>query len=93
MVGGPLLGKPFYNWSTMPVAAGTGEQTGNKVLIVGDWSNAVTVGDRLGMTVEVLPHMLDATTGHPNGQRGLLGWWRTGVVAHNPNALRYLEVA
>ena len=91
--GGPLLGKPFYPWSTMFTAAASGEQTGHKVLIGGDWANAVTIGDRLGMTVEVVPVMLDPTTGYPTGQRGLLGWWRTGVVVHNVNALRFLEVA
>ena len=92
--GGPLLGKPAYRWSTMPTAAASGEQTGNKVAIAGDWQRAVTIGDRLGMTIEIIPNMLNgATPSFPTGQRGIVAWWRTGVVVHNVNALRYLEVA
>ena len=34
-----------------------------------------------------------ATPSFPTGQRGIVAWWRTGVVVHNVNALRYLEVA
>ena len=89
--GGPLLGKPWHAWSTMATLLASGEQTGAKVLIGGDWANAVTIGDRLGMTIEVIPNFLDATTGYPTGQRIIFGWWRTGVVVHNPNGLRYLE--
>jgi len=90
--GGPMLGRPYYNWSTMTTAAASGEQTDAIPLIVGDFREAVTIGDRLGGTVEVVPHVLDPTTGYPTGQRGILFWWRSGVVVHNPNALRFLEV-
>jgi HK97 family phage major capsid protein len=88
-----ILGKPWHPWSTMTTLLASGEQTGNKVLIGGDWANAVTIGDRLGMTIEQIPNFLDATTGYPTGQRILFGWWRTGVVVHNVNALRYLELS
>jgi HK97 family phage major capsid protein len=89
--GGPLLGKPFYGWSTMPTALASTEQTDNIVLIAGDFREGVTVGDRLGGTVELVPHVMDGN-GKPTGQRGLIYWWRSGVVVHNPNSLRFLEV-
>jgi predicted phage gp36 major capsid-like protein len=65
--------------------------TGSKVLIVGDWSNFVIV-DRIGMIVELVPHLFAVANNLPSGSRGLFAMWRTGTVAAVPNAFRYLEV-
>jgi HK97 family phage major capsid protein len=91
--GGPLLGAPVHNWSTMSNAILTGEQTGNKILVGGDFKAAVVIGDRLGMSVEVIQNALDATTGYPTGQRILFAYWRSGCVVRDVNKLRYLEIS
>ena len=51
----------------------------------------MTIGDRIGVTIEIVPHIMDATTKFPTGECGIMAYWRTGVVVHNPNALRARE--
>jgi HK97 family phage major capsid protein len=85
---GALCGKPVIEWSTMVNTT----TTGSKVLIFGDWQHFL-VGDRLGMSAELIPHIFGAAQGNlPTGQRGLFCYWRTGTVVSAVNAFRYLEV-
>jgi len=51
--GGPFLGTPKVEWSTMSAATTV---TGSKVAIVGDWSGFV-IADRVGASVELIPHL------------------------------------
>lgn len=85
--GGNWLGLPKVEWSTM----GTGSTTGTKLVIMGAFGTGYKVIDRLGLTVELLPHMLGSNR-LPLGVRGLYCYWRTGAGVIAPNALRYLEV-
>lgn len=48
--------------------------------------------ERAGMTVEVIQHMLDATTGYPTGQRGIYAWWRNTAKPANVDAGRRLRI-
>jgi HK97 family phage major capsid protein len=84
--GGDFLGRPKVEWSTM----GTGAATGTKLIIAGNFKGYKIV-DRLGMTAELIPHMLGATR-LPLGVRGLYCYWRTGTGVISPNHFRYLEV-
>lgn len=63
----------------------------NFILFVGDWSRYVIV-DRVGMTVELVPHLLHTSNNLPKGQRGLLGWLRTGAESIDDNAFRVLSI-
>jgi HK97 family phage major capsid protein len=83
---GNLLGKSTYEWSTL----GTGTTTGTKLGIYGDFKSYL-IADRIGGTVELIPHLLGSNR-RPLGARGLFYYWRTGAGVINPNALRYLEV-
>jgi HK97 family phage major capsid protein len=65
--------------------------TGSKLVIMGDFGTGYKIVDRLGLTAELIPHMLGATR-LPLGVRGLYCYWRTGAGVIAPNALRYLEV-
>jgi HK97 family phage major capsid protein len=60
--------------------------------IYGDFSRYLIL-DRIGMEVEVIPNMFDATTGFPTGQRGLLAFWRNSAIVLDKNAFRYLASA
>jgi HK97 family phage major capsid protein len=84
---GALCGYPKIEWSTMVNTT----TTGSKVLILGDFQNFY-IADRLGMTVELIPHLFGATNRFPTGQRGLYAYGRTGTTTAVPNAFRYLEV-
>jgi HK97 family phage major capsid protein len=86
--GGNWLGRPKVEWSTM----GVGSTTGTKLVIMGDFGTGYKVVDRIGLTAELIPHMVGATNRLPLGVRGLYCYWRTGAGVIAPNALRYLEV-
>lgn len=77
-----LLGIPIYEASAMPNDA----TTGNKFLVVGDFSRYVIV-DRIGLTVEVIPHLFGSNQ-RPTGQRGIYAYWRNGAKVVDANAFR-----
>jgi predicted phage gp36 major capsid-like protein len=64
--------------------------SGSKIMIGGDWRTAVKVVDRLGLSAELVPHLVGSN--HlPLGVRGLYVYWRSGAAVVAQNALRYLE--
>jgi HK97 family phage major capsid protein len=85
---GPLLGKAVEEWSSM-VATVT---TGSRWAIYGSFENFL-ITDRLGFSVELIPHLFGATNRFPTGQRGLLGLWRSGSGVTVANAFRYGETS
>ena len=72
---GRLLRKPVYEASYMPA--------GN--VVYGDFRQGFVIVDRLGMSLEVVPHVFDAD-GNLTGDRGLLALWRSGCLAINADA-------
>jgi HK97 family phage major capsid protein len=48
--------------------------------------------ERAGMSVEVIPHFLDATTGYPTGERMIYAWWRNTAKPADVNAGRRLRI-
>ena len=63
----------------------------NFVLVLGDWDNYV-IADRLGMTVEYIPHLFGTANGRPTGQRGWYAYVRHGADSVNDGAFRMLNV-
>jgi HK97 family phage major capsid protein len=49
--------------------------TGSKIVVAGDFAKMVIV-DRLGLTVQFSPVLLDQATGRPNGSSGWFAFWR-----------------
>lgn len=78
-----LMGRPAYEASEMADVA-----TGVKFLVLGDFSRYVIV-DRIGLTVELIPHLMGANR-RPTGQRGLYAFWRNGAKVVDANAFRAL---
>jgi HK97 family phage major capsid protein len=85
---GPLLGKPVEEWSSMVTTV----TTGSRWAIYGDFRNFL-ITDRLGFSVELIPHLFGAANRFPTGQRGLLGLWRSGSGATVLNGFRYGETS
>lgn len=74
--GATFLGKPAYESSVMTSAL----TAASKIMIFGDFRYYLIV-DRIGMTVELVPHLFGATNQRPIGSRGILAYWRnTGKV-------------
>jgi len=83
-----LKGRPVAFSSYFPDFTGT---TGaSNILVVGDFSNYVIV-ERAGMSVELVPHLVDVTTNRPNGQRGWYAWSRHGADSVNDLGFRLLQ--
>jgi HK97 family phage major capsid protein len=85
-----LLGRPALEAENMdgtwnPAAAGD-----NYVVVYGDFDNYV-ITDRIGMTVEFIPHLMGANR-RPTGQRGWYAWYRVGADTVNDNAFRMLDI-
>jgi HK97 family phage major capsid protein len=80
-----LLGYPVNELSTMSSTV----VNATKIMILGDFSYFKIV-DRVGMTVEFIPHLFGATNRFPVGQRGFYAYWRNGSKVIDAAAFRAL---
>lgn len=83
-----LLGSPAFKTSAMDSALGTGN---DDILVKGAFSRYRVV-DRVGLTVELIPHLFATATNRPSGQRGLYAYSRVGADTLDNNAFRILRV-
>ncbi len=84
---GAFLGLPVREWANMA----TGTADGAQILIAGDVREAYTIVDRIGMSVELVPHVFGSSH-RPTGERGLFAFWRVGAAVVNANAARFLQI-
>jgi HK97 family phage major capsid protein len=84
----PFLGRRKAEWSTMSVLMTT---AGAKILIAGDVKVGFRIVDRIGMSIELVPHLMGANH-RPNGQRGVFAFWRNGSGLVVPAALTQLKI-
>jgi HK97 family phage major capsid protein len=82
-----FIGYPAYEASAMqsPTTAG------NQPLLFGDFSQFLIV-DRIGMGIELVPHLFGSANRFPTGQRGLFALWFNNCVVLVPNAFRLLQI-
>jgi predicted phage gp36 major capsid-like protein len=83
-MGAELIGYPANEDSAMASAL----TTGSKILVLGDFRYFVIV-DRVGMDIEVIPHLFGANR-RPTGQRGFYAYWRNSAKVLDANAFRVL---
>lgn len=83
-----LLGKPVYEAEDMDGTITAAAE--NYVAVFGDWNNYV-IADRLGMTVDFIPHLF-GTNRRPTGQSGWYAYYRVGADSVNDAAFRMLNV-
>lgn len=69
--GATLLGRGAWEASGMQSTV----VNATKIMVVGDFSYFLIV-DRIGMTVELVPHIFGPVSRFPIGQRGLYAYWR-----------------
>jgi HK97 family phage major capsid protein len=82
-----LGGSPLESEDMTGVITGSAN---NRIAVVGDFSNYV-IADRIGLTVEFIPHLFGTTNGRPKGQRGWFAYYRTGADSVNDAAFRMLN--
>jgi HK97 family phage major capsid protein len=83
-----LLGKPIYEAEDMDGTVNATQE--NYIAVFGDFENFV-IADRIGSTVEFIPHLFGATR-RPTGQRGWYAYYRTGSGVTNPAGFKLLNV-
>jgi HK97 family phage major capsid protein len=57
------------------------------ILVFGDFDNYV-IADRVGTTVEFIPHLFHTTSNRPSGQRGWFAYFRVGADVVDNGAFR-----
>lgn len=83
-----LNGKEVLLSDSAPTFTGT---TGaSNILVVGDFSHYL-VAQRVGMSVELVPHLFATGNNRPSGQRGLYAYVRVGADSIVDNAFRLLQ--
>jgi HK97 family phage major capsid protein len=85
--GARVLGYGAYEASAMASTV----TTGSKVIIMGDFSHYL-IADRVGLSIELIPHMFATANNRPSGQRGLYAYWRNGAGVLATNAFRILQL-
>lgn len=88
-----LFGWPIYESSAVDAFSDV-DATASAVHLthyVADWSNYVIV-DRIGMNVELIPHLFATANNRPSGQRGFYAWWRNGAESINDDAFRVTTI-
>lgn len=80
-----ILGYPVYEDTAMASAL----TTGSKILVMGDFRYFLIV-DRVGMDIEVIPHLFGATNRFPTGQRGIYAYWRNNSTVLSTAAFKVL---
>ena len=84
-----LLGRPAVDSSYMDGVIDA--LATNRVLLFGDMSNYV-IADRIGLTVEFIPHLFATGANRPSGQRGVFAFFRSGADSVNDGGLAILDV-
>lgn len=88
-----IAGYPAYECSDMdavlPNASATADNFG---LVFADLASAYYVVDRVGLTVELIPHLFHTGNNRPSGQRGFYAWFRTGGEVVNTKAAVMLSI-
>lgn len=79
-------GYPAFEVSTMDTTI----SSGSNVLVQGDFRQFLIV-DRVGMGIELVPHLFGAANRYPTGQRGILAIWFNNSTNLVPNAFRLLK--
>jgi HK97 family phage major capsid protein len=75
-----LIGYPAYEWSAFSSAVTT---SGSTVMTFGDFSKFKII-DRVGMNLEVIPHLFATANNRPSGSRGLYAYWRNTSYVTTP---------
>jgi HK97 family phage major capsid protein len=83
-----LLGRKLYEWSAInSTEVLTG---GTNIAIAGDF-NYYCIVDRVGLSIEVIPHLFGSSSRYPTGQRGLYAFYRNSAEPLSAAAFRILQ--
>ena len=64
----------------------------NTVATIGDFNQFMII-DRVGMSVELIPHLFHTFNSLPSGQRGLFAYWRNTSDVTVAAAFKHLRIS
>lgn len=85
-----LIGRPALEAEDMDASWNTAATANNYILVFGDFQHYI-IADRVGMTVEFIPHLVGANQ-RPTGQRGWYAYYRVGADVSHVGAFRMLNL-
>jgi len=88
---GELLGRRALEAEGMDATVTVAGAVSNFILIFGDFENYV-IADRIGTTVEFIPHLFHTGNNRPSGSRGWYAYFRMGADSVNDDGFRMLDV-
>jgi len=88
---GELLGRRALEAEGMDATVTVAGAVSNFILIFGDFENYV-IADRIGTTVEFIPHLFHTGNNRPSGSRGWYAYFRMGSDSVNDDGFRMLDV-
>ena len=88
---GRMLGRDVREWSEMDSSIDAAATANNRVLAYGSWRDCYLIADRIGSSLEIVPHLFDSS-GNPTGERGAWFYQRVGGGVIVPEAGRLLDV-
>lgn len=86
--GTEILGRPLHECTAINTTNVL--TTGTNVAIMGDFGYYKII-DRIGLNVEVVPHLFGSSNRYPTGQRGLYAHWRNSAEPLSASAFRILQ--
>lgn len=81
-----LVGYPIDQYSAMTSVL----TTGSTIITFGDFSKYLIL-DRVGMGIDIIPHLFGTANNYPTGQRGLYALWRNSGTVLVVGAFRSLK--
>lgn len=86
---GVINGAPAYQASDIVSTLTTSAAL---VAAYGDFNRGFVIVDRVGMSVEYIPHLFHTSNNRPSGTRGLYSYWMNNSIIRSEEALRLLKV-
>lgn len=78
----PIHGYPAYENSAM----GTTTTSNSKLLVLGDFGRYFIIVDKIGLNIELVPHLFGTANNFPTGQRGFFAYWFNNCQVLDPAA-------
>lgn len=83
----PVHGYPAYENTAMPSVT----TSNTNLLVLGDFSRYFVIVDKIGLNIELVPHLFGASNRYPTGQRGFFAYWFNNCQVLSSNAFIKLQ--
>jgi HK97 family phage major capsid protein len=83
----PIHGYPSYENTALPSTTTSNTQ----LLVLGDFGRYFVIVDKIGLNIELVPHLFGSSNRYPTGERGFWAYWFNNCQVLSPAAFITLE--